>query len=152
MCIRDSCSIANAIDFCQIQPTSKSERLRYDRQRLSGHPGKWNLKDHLVCHGGKEGDYIEFEFSGFEDREYSLNLFCTKAADYGNIKFYVNRQENGKQLDCYSQEVEATGAIDLGTYKPVNGKFILRIELIDRNPLSTGTLFGLDCIRIEEMH
>lgn len=58
------CSIANAIDFCQIQPTSKSERLRYDRQRLSGHPGKWNLKDHLVCHGGKKGDYIEFEFSG----------------------------------------------------------------------------------------
>lgn len=81
-----------------------------------------------------------------------MNLFCTKAADYGNIKFYVNRQENGKQLDCYSQEVEATGAIDLGTYKPVNGKFILRIELIDQDPLSTGTLFGLDCIRIEEMH
>jgi hypothetical protein len=143
------CSIANAIDFCQIQPTSKSERLRYDRQRLSGHPGKWNLKDHLVCHGGKKGDYIEFEFSGFEDHEYSLNLFCTKAADYGNIKFYVNRQENGKQLDCYSQEVEATGAINLGMHKPIDGKFILRIELTGQNALSTGTLFGLDCIRIE---
>ena len=102
------CSIANAIDFCQIQPTSKSERLRYDRQRLSGHPGKWNLKDHLVCHGGKEGDYIEFEFSGFEDHEYSLNLFCTKAADYGNIKFYVNTyRKTVNSWTDYSQEVEA---------------------------------------------
>lgn len=145
------CNIPNAIDFCQIQPTSKSERLRYDRQRLSGHPGKWNLKDHLVCHGGKEGDYIEFEFSGFEDREYSLSLYCTKATDYGNIRLYVNHPKNGRQLDCYSEKVEATNAIDLGTYKPVNGKFILRIELIGRNPLSTGTLFGLDCIQIEPL-
>lgn len=56
-------------------------------QRASG---QMELKDHLVCHGGKEGDYIEFEFSGFEDREYNLSLYCTKATDYGNIRLYVN--------------------------------------------------------------
>ena len=62
----------------------------------------------------------------------------------------MNSRPAGGEVDLYSAKPMPSGAITLGDFKPVDGAYVLRIEVLDKNPKSEGTFFGLDCMTLAE--
>ncbi len=143
--------IENAIEFESLTPTTKSPSIRPEIQKMHAFSGgKWSSAAQLTCSSGKPGDYIEFTFDTPENRAYRIELFATKAADYGIISFTLNGKKSPVKLDGYNTTVVPAEKLSLGDYKPVDGKIVLRIEIENTNKLTSGQryMFGLDCIRI----
>jgi hypothetical protein len=143
--------ISDAIEFEDIASTAQSPSIRTEVQKTYGFTGgKWSGAAQLTCNEGKPGDYIEFSFDIFGNRAYRIELFATKAIDYGIISFTLNGKKTPVRIDGYNTTVLPTGAISLGSCWPIDGKIRLRIEIEDTNVLTTGQryMFGLDCIKI----
>ena len=65
-------------------------------------------------------------------------LYATKSYDYGILRLSVNGQA-AKDYDAYSATSVLSGPIELGTFEPKDGRFILRVEVIGANPSARGT-------------
>ena len=70
--------------------------------------------------------------------------------DYGILRFSVNGQAAGKDYDAFSASSVLSGPIELGTFKPKDGRFILRVEVVGANPAARGNkaYFGLDAVTL----
>lgn len=131
--------------------SAKTQSLRVRNQSTAGFQnGKWSGASHLLIEEGKEGDYIEFIFDNLDDNQYKIQLFATKAKDYGIIDFTINDKPTKLQFDGYSNNINHVGPIILGVFKPISGKLKLKIEITGANILSKGAkyLIGLDCIQL----
>lgn len=138
--------IAGALEFEKLLYTAKSEGLNTDRQNMAGFPeGVWSGQAQLVAFGGKAGDYLEFELSDLAPGRYRIGLYVTKAADYGCVRFTANGCRPAV-FDAYCDYVTQTGPIELRSVGVPDGKLTLRAEITGRNPLSKGTMLGLDCL------
>ena len=78
-------------------------------------------------------------------------LYATKSWDYGILRFSVNGQAAGKDYDAYSPEAVLSEPIELGTFEPKDGQFLLRVEVVGANPAARGSkaYFGLDAVKVE---
>ena len=61
-------------------------------------------------------------------------LYATRSFDYGILRFTVNGQPAGADVDFYAAKPVASGAIELGTFEPVDRVYILRAEVVGKNP------------------
>lgn len=143
----------NCIEFEKLTPIKISPSLRISEQDMTAFiEGQWSEAAQLVCNGGKENDFIEFEFDNLEKKPYQIVLYATKAADYGIISFVVNGKNMNKLFDGYDTKVTNSAPIRLGTFIPENEKIILRVILQGTNAKTVGEryMFGLDCIQLIE--
>lgn len=62
------------------------------------------------------------------------------------LRFSVNGKPAGSDVDFYAAKPVPSGAIDLGAFDPVESAYILRAEVVGKNPKSMDTFFGLDCV------
>lgn len=139
-------TIADALEFEKLLFTRKSPGLNTDRQNMAGFPeGMWSGQTQLVAFGGRAGDYLEFELSDLVPGRYRLGIYATKAADYGCVKFTANGSRPAV-FDAYSDFVTQVGPIELRSVEIPDGKLTLRAEITGKNPLSSGTMLGLDCL------
>jgi len=79
---------------------------------------------------------------------YRLALFATRAPDYGILRLSLDHQPLAGDTDLYAAEVEPTGRLALGTVELAPGVHRLRVEVVGRNPASTGSCLGLDCLEL----
>ncbi len=97
-----------------------------------------------------EGDWIDLRLPEQEPGDYALDLFLTKAADYGIVAVSVNEVQLGT-FDLMSlREVVPTGALKLGNVKLRGRKNVLRLEVVGKNPNAAPPFyqFGIDGIRL----
>ena len=112
--------------------------------------GNWSKDGHMFAGSPIKGDWIDLRLPEQEPGVYALDLFLTKAADYGIIAVYVNEVELGR-FDLLSlREVVPTGALKLGNVKLRGRKNVLRLEVVGKNPNAAPPFyqFGIDGIRI----
>ena len=116
--------------------------------RFGGH--RWSGANHLFVRAGKIGDFVELRFPVKGDGPFRLILHATKSHDYGVLRLTVNGRSAGKDIDTYAEKPGPRGPLELGVFKPVDGAFTLRAEVVGKNAKSekTGTYFGLDCVVI----
>ncbi len=116
--------------------------------RFGGH--RWSGANHLFVRAGKIGDFVEVRFPVEEDGPRKLILHATQSHDYGVLRLSVNGLPTGEDVDTYAETPGPLGPLELGVFKPVDGAFTLRAELVGKNAKSkrTGTYFGLDCVVI----
>ena len=83
-----------------------------------------------------------------DDQPRKVTLYGTKSHDYGIVRWSINGQPAGNDYDAYSAQAESSGAIELGTANPKDGKLVLRVNAVGANASSKGAryFFGLDCI------
>ena len=110
--------------------------------------GSWNQDNHLLFKNAQIGDVVEIRIPTKSLVAEKLTLYATQSFDYGIVRFSVNGESTGAEVDLYSGRPVAFGAIELGTFAPVNHAYVLRVEVLDKNPKSRGTFFGLDCVTL----
>ncbi len=142
--------IEGALEFEELEPSRLSPGLAVHPQRPAEcfHPAKWSNSKHLFIEAKKPGDFLEFTFSE-QFHPATLKVYVTKSYDFGVMRILVNGKTAVDRLDLFSEK-PGVEAVSLGRWKPVEGKFIIRFELVGPNPRSRGkrTWMGLDCIVI----
>ena len=143
--------IKGAIE-CESMPiTAKSEGLTTEMQGGGLTEGTWSGSEQLFVHGTRVGDFVELRVPVKRPGRRRLILYATKSYDYGIVRIGVNGKAV-KEIDLYSPQPIATGAIDLGEFDVRPGSLTLRVETIGTNSKSTGSryYFGLDCIVLKQ--
>ena len=112
--------------------------------------GRWSKDGHLFASGVHSGDWVELELPAVESGEHRLELFLTKAGDYGIVAVSVNGERVGDPIDLSSYAVLPTGALDLGRVTLRGQHDVLRLEVVGTNPQSAAPhfQFGIDGIRL----
>ena len=132
---------------------AKSHEFAFWLQPSSGfRGGNWSKDGHMFAHGTADGDWIEFRLPVPEPGRYALELFLTKAADYGIVAVSVNGARLGT-FDLWSgRGVVPTGALKLGDVELSGSEDVLRVAIEGNNPNASPPFFqfGIDGIRIGE--
>jgi hypothetical protein len=132
---------------------AKSRDFMFWLQPSSGfRGGNWSKDGHMFAGSSAEGDWIDLRLPEQEPGDYALDLFLTKAADYGIVAVYVNEVQLGT-FDLLSlREVLPTGALKLGNVTLRGRKNVLRLEVVGKNPNAAPPFyqFGIDGIRIRK--
>ena len=108
--------------------------------------GTWSGGNHLLFRGPRVGDVVEIRIPASSPVSEKLTLHATKSYDFGIVRFSVNGRPAGTKVDLYGARPVPSGAIKLGSFDPVDGAYLLRVEVVGKNRRSKGTLFGLDCV------
>lgn len=116
-------------------------------------PKLWSGGAQLWVQGKQAGDFVEIAVPAAATGPQKLTLYATKSWDYGIVRFTVNGMPAGPDVDLFNdkaRDVVNTGPIELGTFEPKDGRFVLRAEVVGGNARSEGSksLFGLDCITL----
>ena len=116
--------------------------------RFGGH--RWSGAKHLFVRAGKIGDFVELQFPVEGDGPCKLILHATQSHDYGVLRLTINGHPAGEEVDTYAEKPGPLGPLELGVFRPVDGAFTLRAEVVGKNDKSekAGTYFGLDCVVI----
>jgi hypothetical protein len=132
---------------------AKSREFSFWLQPSDGFPaGNWSKDGHMFASGTQQGDWIELRLPEREPGLYALEIFFTKAADYGIVAVYVNEAPLG-EFDLWSaRDIVPTGALKLGDVQLGGSKNVLRVEVVGKNPNASPPFFqfGIDGIRIEK--
>ena len=104
----------------------------------------------MFAHNTKQGDWVELRLPEREPGRYALELFMTKAADYGIVAVYVNEIQLGTFDLMSSRDVVPSGALQLGDVQLGGRKNVLRLEVVGKNPNAAPPFyqFAIDGLRI----
>ncbi|CAA6692459.1 MULTISPECIES: glycoside hydrolase family 172 protein [unclassified Lentimonas] len=136
----------NAVEIEPNMVISKSGKIQPKAQNLRSFKGEWNESDHILFKGAEIGDVVEIRIPASGTAAQTLTLYATQSRDFGMLRLYVNGELTGPEVDFYAPGPVPSGGIELGEFAPVDGAYILRVEVLDVGSKSKGALFGLDCI------
>jgi hypothetical protein len=143
--------MAGAIECETMKIVAKSPNTPVEPQSGALSEGEWSNDTQLWIRGNTPGDFVELAIPAQGAGAKKLTLYATKSWDYGILRFSVNGQRAGKDFDSYSPKAILSGPIDLGTFEPKDGKFLLRAEVVGGNPESKNSksYFGLDAVKLQ---
>lgn len=142
-------SLRGAIECEGMKVLSHTEGLRIGRQE--NYPfdtGAWSGDAQLFVQARQPGNFVELLLAENVTGPRKITLHATQSHDYGILRFSVNGQAVDKVFDGQAPRPMLSGPVELGTFEPKEGKFVLRIEVTGANPASTGPkyYFGLDAV------
>jgi WD40 repeat protein/predicted Ser/Thr protein kinase len=105
----------------------------------------WSHDSHLLCTGDM-GCELVLPFRVPQAGDYELVLHATRAPNYGQFQIWLNGKRLGPVIDACHTHVEPTGPIPLGVCSLDAGRQEMRFELVGKNPASSNSLFGIDCL------
>jgi hypothetical protein len=137
-----------AVECENMDVVSTSGKMDLRPQDLKAYKGTWSQSKHVLFRAAQVGDTVELRIPASVPLAQKLVLYATKSRDFGILKFTVNGQPAGENVDLYAGVPVPSGPIVLGTFTPVDGAYLLRVDVTGKNPQSKGTLFGLDCVTL----
>jgi hypothetical protein len=145
--------IAGAIEGEKLKVLSKSSEFPVTQQEMAEYPyGQWSGEAQLWGRPEKKGEWVDLELPVAAEGAYRVQVYLTKARDYGVVQFHLDGKPVGKPFDGFEPEkVLHSGAIDLGMVELKKGTATLRIEVVATNEKSVGTryMWGLDCVMLK---
>jgi hypothetical protein len=141
--------IQGAIEGEKLKIVARQTTGPCDPQDLKGHANQWSGGFHMWFRPGGAGEWVEFELPVAADGKYKVAVYGTKAGDYGMVQYSLNGQKIGQPIDGYNDGVVPTKRVELGVADLKQGKTRLKMEVIGKNPKSTGFMAGLDCVVLE---
>lgn len=139
--------IEGAIEVEQMK-LAKFERCRPGVQNMAPWGAeRWSNENQLFC-PGELGAYVTLEFGVDMDGSYELEVYFTRAPDYGIVEVLVDGELIGKRFDGYSPQVEPSGKVSIGVIKLSKGSHTITFRVVGKNENSTNYFMGIDCIRL----
>jgi hypothetical protein len=113
-------------------------------------PGSWSSDGHLFAMHGGLGAWVEFELPIVEAGAHRLELYLTRARDYGVVQVLVDGEALGEPIDLWeARGVLPSGPIELGP-RELFPDSVLRLEVVGTNDRSANPhyQFGIDGVKI----
>ncbi len=109
---------------------------------------KWSGDKQLLGQSARPTASFEMEIPAPDKRAKALRLYATQAPDYAILSITVNGQPALRPFDGYAPKVTPAGSFALGTFTPVDGKFILKFTVSGANEkaIPNRYYFGLDAV------
>jgi hypothetical protein len=107
----------------------------------------WSGGRQLFCTGG-EGASLTLALPVGREGAYALDLYATRAPDYGTVLVSVGGAAIGGPVDLYGREVLPTGRIALGQVRLAAGTHQVSFRVTGRNARSRGWAFGVDSLEL----
>jgi len=130
---------------------AKSRDFTFWLQPTSGFAdGNWSRDGHMFASNTEEGDWIEFRLPKQKPGRYAIELFMTRAVDYGIVEVSIDGVRRGT-FDLFSgRGVLPTGALELGDVELGGREDVMRIAVVGKDRYATAPFFqfGIDGIRI----
>lgn len=119
-------------------------------QSMRMHGDGWSGNAQLLWDGGSPGAMLDIEFEVLQPAVYALELYFTRAPDYGQIAFALDGQLLNATLDIYSPELTRPVPYQAGTHALTAGPHRLSIKIDDKSPYShsEGYRVGLDQMKL----
>jgi arylsulfatase A-like enzyme len=136
----------NAVECQDLSVISAPDHIEMRPQDLKKYTGVWNADNQILFKGAVVGDGVELRIPTTSATAEKLVLHATKAPSYGILHFTVNGQPAGVDVDLYAVQPTSSGPVELGTFTPGKGAYLLRIEVVGKNPKSSRAAFGIDCV------
>jgi hypothetical protein len=80
--------------------------------------------------------------------KYRLIAHYTMGPTYGIIQMNMNGTDVGSPTDLYAPAMKTMDPVDLGLVTLSDGKPVMKFTVMGKNAASTGTMFGLDYIKL----
>jgi hypothetical protein len=116
-------------------------------QSMGEYDGNWSGDAQLLWRGAKVGDHLTFMIVAPETKEYSLEGYFTRSADYGDVRVLLAGRELGV-VRGYNAAGIPSGVIPLGRVHLQEGQNFILLELAGKDARSTGFLVGVDGFRL----
>jgi WD40 repeat protein len=113
-------------------------------QALSG-PKPWSNGRQLFCRARK-GGYVELALDMARAGDYALDIYFTRAPDYGRVEVSVDDKPVGQVFDGYDARVIPSGKVSFGTLHLTAARHRLRFRVVDKRPQSRDYYLGVDCL------
>ncbi|MDB6079717.1 MAG: hypothetical protein JWO82_3464, partial [Akkermansiaceae bacterium] len=139
------------IDAEGLKISAASAGLVHEAQDMEGFgAGVWSGGRQLLGKAVKEGDFVTVEIPVQDGAAHRLLLAATQAPDFGVLAFAVNGQDSAVKFDGYAGSVIHAAEVDLGTFTPVDGKYVVKVQVSGANPASGGAryYFGIDYFKL----
>jgi len=117
-------------------------------QPMAGFGQGWSGDAQLFWAGGAVGATLDFLVEVPRAATYEVELYLTRAPDYGSLQMEVDGQRSAAGFDGYAPGVMPPAAISLGSYTLQPGTRRLSLMIIGKNASSTGYLAGIDRLRL----
>jgi hypothetical protein len=140
------------IEAEQLRLLGKSREFTFWLQPTTSFTGgRWSKDGQMLAVGTQPGDWIELELPEREPGKHRLEIFLTKAADYGVVTVSLDGAPLGAEIDLFSDRgVMPTGALDLGEVELRKKGDVLRLTVVRANERAAPPhfQFGIDGIRL----
>ena len=144
-----SLNVTGAIEGEALRVLQKSAGS-VSEQDMEGFGANWSGAAQMWWKGAKPGDKVVLAVPVKDAGKYEIKAQMTKAKDYGVAQLYLDDKKLGAPFDLYSDRVEATGIISLGTFDLAAGDHKLTVEIIGANDKADKAyMFGLDFLKLE---
>jgi hypothetical protein len=143
---------SDLIEAEQLRLVGKSREFDFWLQPTSSFTGgRWSEDGQMLAVGTQQGDWLDLELPEREPGKQRLEIFLTKAADYGVVSVSLNGAVLGGEVDLFSDRgVMPTGAVDLGAVELRGKGDVLRVSVVRANEKTAPPhfQFGIDGIRL----
>jgi hypothetical protein len=118
-------------------------------QPMSGFGPGWGGDTQLFWHGGAVGAVLALMVDVPQDGAWIVEIDLTRAPDYGQLAFEVDRHRVSTAFDGYAPGVAGPVTVTLGTFAMRAGRRPVSLIITGRNTAATGYLAGVDRILLK---
>ncbi len=106
----------------------------------------WKNSRQLWWREGNAGDKLILKVKNIPAGKRTMVLGCTVAKDYGRAQIFWNGEKVGDPLNLYHADSVERREIKISVPETSGEDGLLTVELLEKDPDSIGTMFGLDSI------
>jgi len=130
-------------------PVVASDGGRADVQHLGPFgANQWSGEAQLFFTPKEKGAFVTVELTVPQEGRYDLDVYYTKAVDYGIVQLHLDGKPLGKPFDGFNRGVVPSGKVPYGVVELAAGKHLLKFEVAGKNDAATGFYAGVDCLTL----
>lgn len=135
--------VAGAIEF-ETLPVRERIDLTFQVQEMTAFDARrWSGGKQLFANA-RMGSLVRFILMVDRTGTYMLNLYATRAPDFGWVQVSLDSKVLGEPIDLYAATVLPSGAINLGSVDLSAGAHDLALKVVGKNAASKDYKFALD--------
>lgn len=108
----------------------------------------WSGGEQLFWSGAPQGATLDLLAGVPADSKYAVEIYMTRAPDYGKLRFEVDGQPSETTFDGMAPEVMTSGPIQLGTFALRAGQRRLSLTITGKYAQATNYYVGIDKLRL----
>jgi hypothetical protein len=108
----------------------------------------WSNNTQLFWSGGEPGAVLDMIIDVPSPALYAVELYMTRAPDYGNLRIEVDGKTSSVHFNGYSPKVIGANPVQAGKFSLQAGQRMISLMITDKYSASSGYYAGIDRIKL----